>query len=342
MREGGIEIMDPAIPWEELTNVLVEYNVGPLIALPEPGGGTANANLTLEAATGKYFLKRRNPKYAQAQFVAFDHRLMEHLHPYAIGTPLAIRTRSGVRWREFGGRIYELFPYQEGVAHDRHSLAQLAGAGRRLAAYHRATRVFTPPAGKEWPRYQDPGYLRETVDAMDGELRSRLSEADCDYLRMQIQRLEREFPDARYHALPKIVVHGDYHPGNVKFQGDAVCGIFDLDWATFQPRLLDLADGVFLFCGERDSDTDAADIVSLTQTWRPSVERTRVFLDAYLETETVCPEEWNALDLAIRARWLTCRMAGRLKLPENNRVDFVTHGLVEPLRALDALERSLW
>ncbi len=271
----------------ELADVLAGYDVGPLLSPPTAGGGTANPSLVLESSSGRFFLKRRNPKYAQLEFVNFDHRLMEHLHPYDIGTPLATRTLSGGRWLEREGAIYELYPYQAGEPHDRHSLAQLAGAGRSLAAFHRATRRFEPPAGKAWPRYHDPALIREGVEAMAHDLQTRLSVADLAYLHRQIERLEAEYPAERYHALPKVVVHGDYHPGNLKFQADCVSGIFDLDWATGQPRLLDLADGVFLFCGERDSDIDPTDIASLTQTWRPSPDRTRVFLAAYRETEAV-------------------------------------------------------
>lgn len=321
---------------QTLDAVLAHYAIGPLIAEPEPGGGTANANLTLETTTGKYFLKRRNPKYADPGYVAFDHRLMEHLAPFGIGTPLAVKTHQGGRWLEWEGAIYELFPYQPGGPHDRHA-AQLAAAGRSLAAFHRATRQFSPPPGKAWPRYQDPRLIREGVEVMGNALQQRLSVADFTYLQAQIARLEDDFPDERYHALPKLVVHGDYHPGNLKFVGDAVSGIFDLDWATVQPRVLDLADGVFLFAGERATAIDAADIVSLTQTWTPSLERARLFLDAYQEMETVLPEEWAALELVVRARWLYCRVAGRLKLPEEQRLDYVVDGLLEPLRALDNL-----
>ena len=331
-----------AIASEELADILAGYALGTLLVPPEPGGGTANTNLTLETTEGRFFLKRRNPKYAHRDFVAFDHRLMEHLRACSIVTPLAIHSRSGERWLERDGRIYEIFPYQPGEAHNRHSLEQLADAGRSLAAYHRAAGAFAPPSGKEWPRYHDPHRIREGADSMADALQARLSGEDFAFLQAQIARLEREFPGERYQALPKVVVHGDYHPGNVKFQGVRVSGIFDLDWATLQPRLLDLADGVFLFAGERDSDIDPCDIVSLTQTWTPSAERTRVFLEAYQETETVTPEEWDALDLAIRARWLYCRVEGRLKLPEEGRSHYVTDGLLEPLRALDDMAEALW
>ncbi len=322
---------------QELDTVLSHYNAGLLTSPAELGGGTANANMTLETANGKYFLKRRNPKYANLGFVAFDHRLMEYLAPFQLGTPLAVQTSTKERWLVLGETVYELYPYQKGNNHDPASLEQLASAGSRLASFHRATRHFPTIAGKEWQRYHSPTGIRGGLEALSSEIKQRLSVADYTYLQEQTSLLERDFPDSRYHALPKLVVHGDYHPGNLKFLEDHVSGVFDLDWATVQPRILDLADGVFLFAGERASEIDATDIVSLTQTWTPSEHRTRAFLEAYLQHEQMTEDEWGVMELAIRARWLHCRIGGMAKLPEKHRVTYLLEGLLEPLRALHSL-----
>jgi len=317
---------------EELERVLAHYEIGPLTSPPEPGGGTANANLKIAASSGTYFLKRRNPRYAKESFVAFDHALMEHLAPYRVGTPLAVMSREKRRWIRLGEDVYELFPYQPGGPHDRHSLEQIASAGRSLALFHQGVRSFSPPPGKEWPRYDDPRLIWEGIEAMEGELKRRLALNDFIYLMEQVALVERELPDERYHRLPKRVVHGDYHPGNLKFLGANVSGIFDLDWATLQPRIRDLADGLFLFAGVRASDIDASDIYSLTQTWQPSIERAQVFLEAYLARESLIPEEMEALPLFVRARWLYCRVQGMAKVAPEQRADYFCDGLLEPLR----------
>jgi len=328
----------PTIKAEEVQAVLSRYDIGALSAPPEAGGGTANANLRIATASGTYFLKRRNPKYSDEAFVAFDHALMEHLAPHHIGTPLAVKTREGKRWLRIGEGVYELFPYQPGGPHDRHSVAQIAAAGRSLAAFHRAVRNFEPPPGKEWPRYDDPRLIREGIEAILPQLRAAMPREDLEYLTSQVALLEQELPDECYHAMPKLVVHGDYHPGNMKFVGDEVSGIFDLDWATVQPRLRDLADGIFLYAGERESDIDASDIFSLTQTWRPSRERGRVFMRGYLESGRVSADEEAALPLFVRARWLYCRVAGMVKVAPAQRVEYFIGRLLAPLRALDRMD----
>lgn len=324
---------------EERAAVLALYGVGQAVAGPESGGGTANASEVVRTQSGTYFLKRRNPKYAAPGSVRFDHRLMEHLEPRKVGTPLAILGRGGARWTERNGYVYELYPFRPGAPHDPESLVQIAEAGRALARYQSAARSFRPPPGKEWPRYHDPKGIREGLAEMEADLRRVLPPRDWSYLAAAVEDLEREYPDALYDALPRLVVHGDFHPGNVLYENDRVSGIFDLDWATEQPRVLDVADGLFLFAGARAAGIDATDIVSLTQTWTPSLKRSRTFLEGYLETETIGEEEWRILVSAIRARWIYCRIAGRMKLPSERRTGYVVEGLLEPLRMLGELEQ---
>jgi len=271
--------------------------------------------------------------------VAFDHALMEHLAPSVVPTPLAVPTDQGRRWLRLGEDIYEVYPYHPGGPHDRRSSAQLAAAGRALARYHRAVRTFAPPPGKAWPRYDDPRLIRQGIEAVTGELRERLAAPDVRCLMDQVSRLERDLPDGRYHALPTLVVHGDYHPGNLKFVDDEVSGIFDLDWATLQPRVRDLADGIFLFAGERASDIAAEDIFSLTQTWTPSPKRAKAFMRAYLEDESLEDDELEALPLFVRARWLYCRVAGMMKVIPGRRIEYFIQGLLQPLRDLDTSDR---
>ncbi len=200
-----------SISTEEAVRVLLNYDVGQLISEPAPGGGTANSNITLDTTTGRYFLKRRNPKYAQRSFVEFDHLLMEHLAPFEIGTPLAVKTRDGKRWSEWNGCVYELFPYQPGRPHDRYSLAQLYSAGSRLAEFHSAVRSFVVPEGKAWPRYHDPALIRQGLEAIAVQLQSRLTPADYAYLDAQDRAARKRYSRTNaIHALPKLVVHGDY------------------------------------------------------------------------------------------------------------------------------------
>jgi homoserine kinase type II len=49
-------------------------------------------------------------------------------------------------------------------------------------------------------------------------------------------------------ALPEMAIHCDYHPGNLKFTGEAVTGLFDFDWSKIDLRLFDLSLALWYFC----------------------------------------------------------------------------------------------
>jgi homoserine kinase type II len=49
-------------------------------------------------------------------------------------------------------------------------------------------------------------------------------------------------------SLPEMVIHCDYHPGNLKFSGQAISGLFDFDWSKIDLRAFDLGLALWYFC----------------------------------------------------------------------------------------------
>lgn len=316
--------------------VLERYEVGRAVEAPRPAGGTANTNCLITTDRGRFVLRRRNPKYAVPAYVAFDHQLMEHLARRDVPTPRAVCARSGARWVVIGADTYELYPFRPGRPHHRDSLDEIRTAAAALARFHLAAASFDPPPGKEWPRYDDPTQIRAGLEEMRNSLAGTPHEPS---LIEQVALIERELPDSVYHALPKHVIHGDFHPANVTFTDDGqIAGIWDMDWCTVQPRIRDVADGLIFFGGVRDGDVDSADITKLTRTWLPDTDRFAAFLGAYIRENPLTDEELRLLPIFMRARWLHCRVIGRSKVPESERLSFFVRGLIEPLQALDAMD----
>jgi homoserine kinase type II len=48
--------------------------------------------------------------------------------------------------------------------------------------------------------------------------------------------------------LPEVIVHSDYHPGNLRFMGDEISGLVDFDWAKVDLRAFDVGLAVWYFC----------------------------------------------------------------------------------------------
>jgi homoserine kinase type II len=74
-----------------------------------------------------------------------------------------------------------------------------------------------------------------------------------------------------YKELPQLAIHGDYHPGNLKFQNGDIVGLFDFDWSRMDARCFDVGLAIVYFCTSWESDTDG-DLL---------LERVALFLDAY-------------------------------------------------------------
>ena len=55
-------------------------------------------------------------------------------------------------------------------------------------------------------------------------------------------------PQKKYHAMPRLAVHGDYHPGNLKFKDGKVTGVFDFGWSKIDARCFDVGLAILYFC----------------------------------------------------------------------------------------------
>ncbi len=339
-------MLDLQVTEDEALRVLGNWDVHEVLGFPGERGGTANPAVVLDTTAGRLFVKRRNPRYSAPEMVHHDHALMEHLASKGLCTPLALRTRRGQRWARTDAGVYELYPYLPGEPHDPSSEAQVREAGRALARLHEATRDFEPPPGKVWPRYHDPAHTIEALRWAVGELSGRQeptpagrapedAREEVRELLAVAEGLAATFPDEAYAGGETTTVHGDWHPGNVKYERNCICGIFDLDWATRQPKLVDLADGVMFFAGTRPAPLDASDIRSLTQPFELHAARTRAFLDGYRDVVRLPEHALSPLPRFILARWLWCRADPmRRKVPREEAIDYLLDGVWEPIRRL--------
>jgi len=321
---------------DEARRALASWALPAPVTEVRPGSGTANASAIIELGHERMLLKRRNPRYAVPDWVAFDHALMAHLSVRGVPVPVPIATREGNSWVTLDDAVYELFEFLPGDEHCGGDVGQVRAAGEMLARFHLASDDFEPPAEKTWARYHSPADIVAGLATIRDDSPA-LAVAD----RVAAQLVTR-LPDETYWALPTTIVHGDWHPANLKFDGERVAGVFDLDWCTRQPRAVDLADGLLFFCSHRDEPIVPGDIWSLTQTMRMDAELTRAFGAGYTTVLPPTDEELAALPDLMRCRWLYCRVdAAARKVEAGRRVEFLLRDLLTPLDWIDAHEADL-
>jgi len=334
-----VSVTNTSLPEPEARLALQCWLLPGAVDAIEPGSGTANASVIVRAGAHTLLLKRRNPRYAKDAWVRFDHALMAHLAAGGIPVPVALPARDGNRWAATDDAVYELYPFMLGDEHAWGDFAQVHAAGEMLGRFHLASADFDAPADKRWPRYHSPTDIASGLASLQSEpLRATAAQTDALSLAASVaEGLRTRIPDDRYWSLPRTIVHGDWHPGNLKFAGNAVAGVFDLDWCTSQPRMIDLADGLLFFCSHRAEPIVPGDIWSLTQSFRMDADLVVAFGEGYRTHIMPTPAELAALPDLMRSRWLYCRIdAAARKIDRERRLKFIARDLATPLDWIDA------
>jgi Ser/Thr protein kinase RdoA (MazF antagonist) len=152
------------------------------------------------------------------------------------------------------GRVYELFEYVAGERYDS-SLEQTAHAGKTLARFHRAVGDFQtawqPPAGG----YHDSAAVRAGLNATPSTIASHDSVVGYEAELLSLtQQLYEQYDAAAetvnalgYGQWPAWIIHGDWHPGNMRFRGSKVAVVLDFDAARRSPTVTDVANGMLQF-----------------------------------------------------------------------------------------------
>lgn len=326
---------------QEARSVLTHWRLKPMFL--RPAGGTANASAIVVGTRGQFVLRRRNPRYADPQQLAYDHSVLHGLAKAGLPVPRVVRTPSGSRWAEDRGQIYELFEFIEGVPYEPENPAEIAAAGVMLGRLHLATERLQPAGKKQWPRYFDPKTslkgLLEVREQAEGDLSASQTVA---YLISQAKLAEQQLPDKAYWKLPQTIIHGDWHPANLRFRNHEIAGIFDFDWVGRQPRMVDVTDGLLFFGSRRESTLDGGDIWSLTQSLEPSWDLMRTFMAAYREHVRLTAEDLAAIPALMRQRCLYIRVDAMVrKVPPEDQVRFLVTGIRGVFEWIAENERQL-
>lgn len=335
----------------EVAQVLEAWRLKPLFT--RPLGGTANASLIVVTRSGQFVLRLRNPRYSDVAQLAYDHSVLHALERAKLPVPHVVRTPEGSRWMNFNNRIYELYRFIDAREADPTSLEEVTAAGAMLGRFHLATRNLKPRGEKVWPRYFDPAlslkrigeaqkHLNSKTPGNLGDLTPEQVAATLELLKTQARRCCDRLPANLYASLPHTIVHGDWHPANLKFLDHKVAGIFDFDWLGYQPRLLDITDGLLFFGSIRKEALDGGDIWSLTQPFRVVWERLRAFREGYQPLVAMTGPELEALPDFMRQRCLYIRTdAMARKVAPEDRLRFLVTGIEGTLQWIDRSEKRL-
>jgi len=298
----------------------------------ENAGGTANCNFIITTEKGKFFLKRRSPRYSSHERVIFESSFQDYLHRNKLPVFPPCFTREKKTFVSKNGQLYQLYPFVPGQRY-RCLPEEVESVARHLALFHQLGRCFSPPVPKILPRYDDPAVAAAILQKIKNAASTR-QKGQIERLEMKLEEILRVLPDSQYWKLPGTFIHGDWHPVNLLFRKSCVCGIFDFDWVSWQPRIRDLSDGLLFFCSRVKRRYKNFSIFSLTQPMTIDAKQIILFLETYHKILPLTVEECKLLPVFMEARWIFCRVDGLRKVPENKQIDFLLDRVFLPLREI--------
>ncbi len=269
----------------EIRDVLRHYDLGEMAALERNMRGYVNISFAVDLVKGakpaRYFMRKYKPGIREAE-IEFEHSVIGRL--VEVGAPPVARvhaTREGRTYvhrlvgpDDIQGLFYAVFDYLPDE--DRYTWVaphctpmEIRNSAIVHAQFHRALDGFAPRGQRVEPKILD--LLAHVVHYLAGiPLRSKNTAFDA-LLIEQLDFLQRDLletlnalaePEAR--RLPQLIIHCDYHPGNLKFRGSQVTGVFDFDWSKLDLRAFDVALALWYFFasweGAQDGELRLTDV----------------------------------------------------------------------------------
>ncbi len=258
---------------EELAAFLAAYDVGAAVSFKGVAEGVENSNFMLETTVGRYFLTVYERR-VKAEDLPFFLGLMEWLAERGYPSAAPIADRTGATLGALRGKPAALVAFLPGLSVRRPRVAHCKEAGEGLGWLHEAAEGYPGRRGNTlgqatWAGLFAP--LHSAAEALKPGLSATIA-ADLDHL-------ERDWP----RDLVEGIVHADYFPDNVFFEGPRFAGTIDFYFACRDAFAYDLAVALNAWCFEADGGFN--------------VTAARAFIEGYERRRPLIAEERAALPI---------------------------------------------
>ncbi len=253
--------------------VLSRYDIGIVHQVrPLSVGNSRAPKVVVAAEKGTYLLKRRPRGRDDVERVGLAHAVQKQLAARSFPvTSLLATVNEGTTALNVDNHIYEFFRYVEGSRYDG-SAEATREAGRQLALFHKHLADFK---GHDEPSplcFHDAVLVRRHLRLISADKRTeaaRRMHAVADELLLRYEKSCVRVNQLGFPSWKRQVVHGDWHPGNLLFEGHKVAAVVDFDSIRYAPAVTDLANGMLQFSivGDRPDPTQ----------WSAHFDRGRLF-----------------------------------------------------------------
>jgi homoserine kinase type II len=257
--------------------VAADYDLGEVLRVEQILGGYTNLSFAVVCAAPegerRYFVRKYNRVNTERE-VLFEHALVNHISGkgFHIAAQVFPNKQGGTYVRrdevidgEDVTRLFAVYEMLEGE--DKYSWIsnrltdrEFDSGARVLAEFHALAHDFDPgDLAREQPPIMEfvaqfPQIFNDYAD------QSRGTAFDEYYLAKLPAILAACAAGAAIGdgltGLPRVPVHCDYHPGNLKWVDEQGVGLFDFDWSKLDYRVFDVAQGIAYFCSSWEGHDD--------------------------------------------------------------------------------------
>lgn len=259
--------------------ISTNYNIGYLMDFEQIHLGSVNKSFIIRTADEiqkkTYFFREYNPGKTKNE-IEFEHSVITHLKKkhFALAAGL-IHTKDGKTFvnrnkgQDHFYAIFDILPGKDNYSwiNPDCSKNDLKNAGCVLAKFHNMVFDLKPEQKRCEPKIMD--FLPRIAQNVSicakkkGEtpfdicLRKNLGTI-LSTIDQTLNVFVCGAQGSEYKDLVQMVIHCDYHPGNLKFQNNAISGLFDFDWSKVDVRCFDVALAITYFCAIWEENCDGS------------------------------------------------------------------------------------
>ena len=224
------------------------------------GTGAMSTTMRLATNRGALFLKfyksarnQKTPAQPDLQRIAFTHAVQNFLYQEGFPVPRLLPNSRGETFSVCDSsletrEVYALSEYIEGSDYEVKNLNQLRTSGETLGRLHQQLRQFQPQIKPAGPPLETEIFIqlkKQLSHVQPVVEKDPVSPAQIDSWIHEVDSLREAVHDTQCEQ--DWIIHGDYRAQNLKFDGNGIRAILDLDTACPASRLYDLGYALMFF-----------------------------------------------------------------------------------------------
>lgn len=234
-----------SISRETVMDALRRYGIAEARVRLVPRGSKRAPKFLVEHRGERLLLKRRRPTVAADS--EFGAEIQAALAERGFRVPAVRRDLEGRSIAIVDGAAWELVEFVEGDRYPR-TAAAASSAGAMLASLHRVLATMRSVQPRR-ASFHDSPLVRRTLEGVAEEAAARLDTERLRRVQAFADRYEQAASRVRavWDELPRSLLHGDFHPGNLLFAGESVAAVLDWEAVREDAPLAEFASGAFHF-----------------------------------------------------------------------------------------------